>query len=48
MRDRLKKMRKLRGLNYSELGRLAGVSHTAIQKLENGRTSAGIETAEKE
>lgn len=49
LRDRLRKARKLRQLNYSELARLANVSHTTVQNIEAGRTTAGasVETIEK-
>lgn len=39
MKDRIKELRLAKGLTQEELGKLLGVSHSAIAKYENGMTS---------
>lgn len=47
MRHRLKKLRKDRGLNPTALGRMAGLSRTAVSALEEGRSAPNVETIER-
>lgn len=45
--DRLKHLREVKGLSQEQLGDLAGLSHSAIAKNENGKTSPGSGVLEK-
>jgi transcriptional regulator with XRE-family HTH domain len=44
--DRLKALREVKGLSQEQLGKLAGLSHSAIAKNESGRTLPGSEVLE--
>jgi transcriptional regulator with XRE-family HTH domain len=44
--DRLKKLRTEVGLSTTELGKLIGMSQSAISKLENGQRRIDLETLE--
>lgn len=44
---RLVAARKHHNLTFRELGEFAGVSHTAVQLLEQGKRTPSIETAER-
>ena len=47
MKNRIEKIRKVRGINQEELAKALGVSRQTISSLENGRYNPSIELAYK-
>ncbi len=45
--NRLRMIRKLRGISQRELGKAAGLSATAISRYETGERKLTVETAQK-
>ena len=45
--DRLRELRKKKGLTLRDLGSMVGLSYQAIQAYESGRSKPSIKTLEK-